>query len=259
MRRRETLEQHINTMLALLERHPVLWPRLRCIAPLVEEWCGWPDGTLLRLNRLAIVAHDAGKLTPAWQQAIAAWQQAIGMPMERWLVHTDDACGKPAPWNPPPHALSGAAHSVPAGEALDDLVAAAAHTGNVGARPSNVLFTAIATHHTPSLAQAILSPAEQLDHFGAGELNRLMRVSGLPGSASVLHSMSLAGYGVAQANVEGEIGRRESFVLALVTRMLRFADGWSQDSIRLAQAGIPTRLSLHASPGGRDDLEGGDR
>src|SRR5262249_7980709 len=72
VRRRETLEQHVGTMLALLKQHPVLWPRLGRIAPLVDSWCGWPEGMLLRLTRAAIVAHDAGKLSPDWQRTIAA-------------------------------------------------------------------------------------------------------------------------------------------------------------------------------------------
>jgi CRISPR-associated endonuclease/helicase Cas3 len=252
---RETLEHHVGTMLALLERHPVLWPRLGRIAPLVDDWCGWPKGMLLQLIRAAIVAHDAGKLSPDWQRAIAAWQQAISMPMEPWLVHTDDAHGKPAPWNPPPHALSGAAHSDAIGEALDDLVAGAV-PGHDWARPSSVLFTAVATHHAPSLAQEILSPAERLDRSGVAELNRLLHMFHVPGAVSVLLSVSLAGCGVAQANVEGEIGRCESFALALVTRLLRFADGWSQDPTRLAQAGIDRQWVSPRGQIGQDNVEG---
>ena len=159
--------------------------------------------------------------------------------MKPWLVHTDDARGKPAPWNPPPHALSGAAHTAAVGETLDDLVAATPSTGNHWAKPSNILFTAVATHHSPNLAQKILSPAERLDRSGIAELNRLLRASQLP-SAMPIISASFEGYGVAQANLDGEVGRRESFALALVTRMLRLADAWSQDITRLVQAGIVT-------------------
>jgi CRISPR-associated endonuclease/helicase Cas3 len=233
-RQRETLEQHLGTMLRLYQRHPVLGPRLLRIAATVEAWCGWPEGMLDRLVRAAIVAHDAGKLSPTWQQVIAAYQQATGKPMARWLVHTDDPGTARPPWNPPPHALSGAAHSQGVGEALDADAAAAGLETDVGALPSNVLFTAIATHHTPKLNKPLLSQAEHLDAAGIAELNRLLRLHALPEAASAPVVSNFVGCGVEQQELSFAASARECFALALVTRMLRLSDGWSQDPARIA-------------------------
>jgi CRISPR-associated endonuclease/helicase Cas3 len=231
-RQRETLEAHIANMLHLYDGHPALGPRLRRVAVVIEMWCGWPAGTLDRLVRAAIVAHDAGKLSPAWQRGITAYQHAIGKPVESWLVHTDEAGDIRAPFPRPPHALSGAAHSQALGIALDSAVDDAALASDVGARPSNVLFSAIATHHTPSLSTYLLSRDEFLDDAAIAELNRLLRISNLPEEAATLTLENYVGCGVEQHDLDAESTEREAFVLALVTRMLRLADGWSQQFFR---------------------------
>lgn len=232
-RQSEIYEQHIARMLALYEGHPVLGPRLTRITAIVEEWLGWPTGMLDRLIRAAIVAHDAGKLSPAWQAGIASYQQAINRPMRPWLVHTDDPHGRKPPWSVPPHALSGAAHSVEVGVALDAEVTATGHHQFAGALPSNVLFTAIATHHAPNISDWSLTERMLLADDGISELNRLLASRQLPSQAIQMDAQSLQGYGVAQGDIASNLGAGESYALALVTRMLRFADSWSQDTDRL--------------------------
>ncbi len=48
-----------------------------------------------------------------------------------------------------------------------------------------------------------------------------------------MDAQSLQGYGVAQGDIAPNLGAGESYALAPVTRMLRFADSWSQDTDRL--------------------------
>lgn len=235
---RETLEVHVTNMLRLYDDHPALRPRLVRIAVLVEEWCGWPAGTLDRLTRAAIIAHDIGKLSLAWQRGIKGYQKAIGKPVEDWLVHTDDRGDIQAPFPRPPHALSGAAHSQALGETLDDEVGSAGLPQGVGALPSNVLFTAIATHHSPSLKTYLLSRDEFLDEAAIVEFNHILMLNHLPRKGGVLTLENYAGCGVVQHELDTENAEREAFVLALVTRMLRLSDGWSQDPAKMAEAGV---------------------
>lgn len=229
----ETYSKHIERMLALYERHPTLGRRLKRIAPIAEAWLGWPEGMLDTLTRAAIVAHDAGKLSPRWQKVIGDYQDKIGRPMQPWLVHTDDTHGKHAPWNVPPHALSSAAHSMGVGRALDDAVAQADLPRCAGALPSNVLFTAIATHHAPNMSAWLLTAPMLLDPNGVNELNRLLAMHMLPPRSSQTDEQNLTGCGVQQADAASDLGAGESLALALVTRMLRLADSWSQDAERL--------------------------
>lgn len=231
----ETYATHVERMLALYQRHPALGPRLKRIASTVEAWLGWPEGMLDKLARAAIVAHDAGKLSPAWQQVISDYQGAIGKPMQLWLVHTDDAGTMPTPrWKPPHHALSGATHCLAVGAALDALVSVDQGERKVPL-PSNILFTAIATHHTPNVApdRLWLSAEELLDAPAITELNQLIARWGLPGQASALATRDLPRRKVVdQLNITNSKNNREAYALALVIRMLRLADGWSQDAAR---------------------------
>jgi len=241
-RQRETLEHHVGTMLALYQRHPTLGPRLRRVAASVEVWCGWPAGMLDRLTRAAIVAHDAGKLSPDWQRGIVAFQQAINQPKEDWLVHTDDPGAQEPPWKVPHHALSGAAYSLAVGEALDAEVVMSQQKARKASLPSRVLFTAIATHHTPTLKDAFtLTDPERLDSAGLGELNRLLEVYGVTGRVNSAIPENLTDRRVKQANLSNAASVRECYALALVTRMLRLSDGWSQEPERVEVAlGVKT-------------------
>lgn len=243
-RQSETYAQHIERMLDLYERHPVLGPRLTRIAPTVEAWLGWPAGMLDTLVRAAIVAHDAGKLSPAWQAGITTYQRAINQPMRPWLVHTDDPQGKKPPWNVPPHALSGAAHSLPVGAALDATVIAA-QADDEGPLPSNVLFTAIATHHTPNVRELLLRADELLDAPAIVALNQLLSRWSLPGEARVPVNRNLVAQQkmVDQLTMTNAKNSGETFALALVIRMLRLADSWSQDPVRLKEVNARTSVN----------------
>lgn len=232
-RHRETLDQHVATMLRLYEHHPALGPRLHRIVGLVEKWCNWPSGTIDRLVRAAIVAHDAGKLSAAWQQGARAYQRAISRPIEPWIAHTDPANGARAPWHVPPHALSGAAHTVPVGEQLDAEIMGHISDMEVSPLPSSVLFTAVATHHSATLNNYLLSSDELLDAAGLQELNRLLDACGLPAVVTTVTTRNWVGFGVSQQELNLPASARELFVLALVTRMLRLADGWSQDPAQI--------------------------
>ena len=255
---RETYEQHIGRMLKLYADYPVLGPRLRRIAPMVEAWLGWPAGTMDRLTRAAIVAHDAGKLSAAWQKHIADFQRAVGKQPIPWLVHSDSKDGKHVPWRPPHHALSGAVHSMQVGAALDAEVTAAALPQFAGALPSNVLFTAIATHHTPTLQNYFLTGKEQLESRGVAELNRLLALHLLPPQAAQTSEDNLEGAGVQQADVDSDMGMGEDFALALVIRMLRLADGWSQEPGRLEVVEATSEWS-ELSQTASDSSEGGHK
>lgn len=238
-RTRETYEKHISRMLALYSGHPVLGPRLKRIAHIVETWLGWPEGLLDRLTRAAIIAHDAGKLSPEWQNHIRDFQLAINKPWESWLVHTDAAVtGVPEPrWKPPHHALSGAAHSMEVGIALDAEVTTSRLPQYAGALPSNVLFTSIATHHTPNIGELLLSKDELLDEPAIFMLNQFIVRLGLPGRADMPGNRNLAARRkmVDQRTITAPRNCGETFALSLVIRMLRLADGWSQDPARLKE------------------------
>jgi len=252
----ETYEQHIANMLDLYERHPLLGPRFTPIFPIVEKWLGWPPEALNRLIRAAIVAHDAGKLSLAWQKTIADTQRAQGKKPVAWLVHSDSQGGKWLQGSPPPHALSGAVHSMQVGAALDGEVAAVAPEFD-GALPSSVLFTAIATHHSPTLKDALLGEKERLDARGVAELNRLLALHKLPQQATLAGGENFVGVGVQQSDVTSDLGAGEGIALALVIRILRLADGWSQDQARLEVINPKNAATLEATPEATpEDAEG---
>lgn len=235
-RRAETLEQHVRRMLAVLEEHLALWPRLQPAAVVYEEAWGWPPGTLLRLVRAAIVAHDAGKLSSAWQAEIANFQRNIGAPVLPFLAHSAEppAGRPPPPWRPPPHAVSGAAHTLPLGDALDTELATAMplRPAERRGRPSaaRVLFHAVATHHSANAQPIVRSQAEQLDEPALAELRRLLTVLGLPAAAAPATVGEPLDYHVVDVQaLEQTKNLHEMIALQLVARALRLADGWSQE------------------------------
>jgi CRISPR-associated endonuclease Cas3-HD len=232
---RETLAEHTERMLAVLEQAAPLWPTVGAIAGLVERWCAWPPGTLERLARAAAVLHDAGKLTARWQAAARSYQTAGGQPYLPWLVHTDERAG--VPLSAGPHALAGAAASTAIGEAFDR-EANAWRTGEGSTRwddevlPSRVLFTAIATHHgaqpaagTVSVGADDLLPADARDHLG-----QLLRSAGLPDTLPALRAGTpLHDHLVVSQAIDHAGNDAEYLALTLVSRLLRLADGWSQE------------------------------
>jgi CRISPR/Cas system-associated endonuclease Cas3-HD len=232
--RRETFAEHAGRMLALLDDHPALWPTIAPVADRIEVWCGWPPGLLRRLTRAAIVLHDAGKLTVAWQQAIVDYQRAHCRPVQPWLVHSDEPPPGQArhPWQPPPHALSGAAHADLVGAAFDREVAhwrQASRLAGTQVRPSAVLLHAIATHHAPRITRAAISEAERLSQRACREIALCLGDHGLPVLiAPAEPHRPLLERMVAQRSQHLAGPCREALALAVVTRLLRLADGWSQ-------------------------------
>jgi CRISPR-associated endonuclease Cas3-HD len=240
----ETYDAHIRNMLTLYERHEALWPTLAAVSPLVEAWLGWPAGLLDRLLRAAIVLHDAGKLTKAWQEKIKRYQEAYGNHYEPWLVHTDSQPPEREKqrgvyWNTPklPHALSGAAHSWPVGLALGER---AGVDRKVVAR---LLFTVIATHHQPVLSDATVTKDQQIPLDAANHLNDLCHQLLSSDVARVAptdaYDRNLTGYLLPYRTISSDA--RAHLALAILIRTLRLADGWSQDEQIGKGYHLPTR------------------
>ncbi|MBV9282968.1 MAG: CRISPR-associated endonuclease Cas3'', partial [Chloroflexi bacterium] len=230
---RETLEQHVARALDVIETRAVLWPRLAPLAPIIEAWLGWPAGLLRRILTAAVVMHDVGKLTPAWQAGIREVQKRRNRPWEPWLAHSDsegdeDSNGPPA--RMPPHALSGAAHALDLARWLDAQVNPPRSAGRSKPSPGAVLFTAIATHHSPSVRTTALGKEELLDRAARHEASRLLQLHGFPGEvAQIEEGEQLGDQLVRTDDLNRPLQARELVALSLVIRLLRFADGWSQE------------------------------
>lgn len=243
-RRSEGLDEHVGRALAVYENHPSLHKRLIAVADRFENWLAWPSGLLVRLARAAIVCHDLGKLSAGWAREARRYQlraaRANGMHRwqeKRWLAHTDNPPpGVHIPWRPPPHALSGAVHSRALGRALDEEVRAycALHRHDTPfglVRPSAVLFSAVATHHAPSLRDYALTEAELLEEAGLAEARRILEAFGFSGQVGRGEpGRPYDALAVRQLSLERPQAVRETVALALITRVLRLADAWSQES-----------------------------
>lgn len=230
--RRETLAEHVERMIAVLEQSPVLWPQLAPVASSYESWLGWPPGLLRQVVDAAIVLHDAGKLSPSWQAVIREVHRRQGRPAPPWLVHSDsDANATLSPLRFPPHALSGAAHALEVALRFDEAVAATGQMpGETAASPGRVLFTAIATHHAPNARDRLLRADAVLDEPARAEVRRLLTRSCLPAEVPTFAGgEQLLGCDVPLAALGQEAVAREAVALALVTRLLRLAAGWSQE------------------------------
>lgn len=234
--RRETFEQHVRRTLEVYERHEALKPRLTRVAERMERWCGWPPGMLDRLIEAAIITHDVGKLAGGWQDFIKEYQRAHAAPVQQWLVHSDQPDAEKLRWSPGPHALSGAAYGIAVGEALDREVDRWRTTNGVPTNPrvlpSKVLFTAVATHHSPSLKDLALDERQVLDTDATREVERVLSLHGLtvdllPVPVGSPMDYNLVGFG--NLHKRGRGARMEWYALALVTRAVRLSDGWSQE------------------------------
>lgn len=161
---RETLSQHIDRMLAVLE-HEWYDPQADTMRlPLAEEMAyaadrlasryDWPADSLSRLARIAIILHDLGKLDRHWQRWAYVWQQELasivgeqaGLPPDNLLAHTDYNPADPRQVRlnaqlerqRPPHAAEGAA-------AAQKAILDAAKSQQALAR---ALLTALVRHHS---------------------------------------------------------------------------------------------------------------
>ncbi len=226
---RETAEEHIDRALDVLHTRSELWPRLEPLVPDIEAWLAWPPGLLRRVVEGSIVAHDSGKLTRAWQEGIRQAQERQGLPYERWLVHSDSTGGADpdGPRKMPPHARSGAAHALGLARWLDR------HASRRAPAPGPVLFSAIATHHNPTPHDLALGHLELLDISGRREMGRLLALHGLPNAifepaeGEDFHSW-LADY----SDLRRPAHARTLFAFSVVVRLVRLADGWSQERDR---------------------------
>lgn len=247
---RETLVAHVRNMLRVLNRDKALWPRVAPVAGIVDAHCGWPDGMLQKVVKAAILLHDIGKLTPAWQDKIRKYQESGGYPYEPWLVHTDGVSRKEWYEIRLEHALGGAAYSLALGTALDS------EAPESPVKPSRVLFTAIATHHSPALNPTKrnwrLRPCELLDAAALSEARRLVasfpRLVQEPDRDYRQHFVEQLrnrmptdshDYGddvIDARELQSSQSIPELLALLIVTRLLRLADGWSQEPERLTNA-----------------------
>lgn len=223
---RETAEQHIARALDVLHARSELWPRLEPLISDIEAWLAWPSGLLRRVVEGSIVAHDSGKLTRAWQEGIKQVQERRGLTYEPWLVHSDSTGGADpdGPRKMPPHARSGAAHALALAQWLDGQVDRKAPA------PGPILFSAIATHHNPTPRDLALGHVEILDAAARIELGRLLGLHGLkddtfePAEGEDFHCW-MADYSDLRRAAHG----RTLFAFSIVVRLLRLADGWSQE------------------------------
>ncbi len=233
--RRETYSEHVERMLRVLGENPALWPRVSPLATTIEDYLGWPAGMLQRVIRATVVLHDAGKLTPKWQSVARAIQHQQNRPVQNWLVHTDSQPDDPATsLRFPPHAFSGAAHGLEVAVRLDEELAAVGQVaGQTAPSPGRVLFTAIATHHNPSIKDLLVRREALLDDAASAELRRVLAEHALPAEVAVLsEGPELSACLVPVGSLRQEILVKEVFALAIVTRLLRLADGWSQERTR---------------------------
>lgn len=223
-------------MLAVYKGTPCLAPYLRAVAPIVEAWLGWPPGLLDQTARTAICLHDTAKLAAGWSDAIGHYQARLGRPAARWMVHSDPPAPTQIapPWHPPPHALGSAAASLGAGGWLNAAAAAGPAVRGSRASAERVMFAAIATHHAPSLGQFMLPQDQRVGAAGLAEAQRVLMKHGLLGGTLVLPppDMPLEAHMV-DSFLEQRRTMREWFAYAVVSRVLRLSDGWSQEPGRV--------------------------
>lgn len=162
--RRETIQEHVARMVRVCDKpfvvrttgleRQALFAEFRYALSHLEAQQGWPEGTLERLARLMLVAHDLGKLDVRWQKWAHQWQEEVSrlrgadlrIPADYLAAHTDSnpndpeekALGQRMRGMRPNHAAESAA-------AVVNVLAAEAgslHLARAG-------LTAIIAHHSP--------------------------------------------------------------------------------------------------------------
>lgn len=223
---RETAEQHIARALDVLHTRTELWQRLAPLVPDIETWLSWPQGLLQRIVEGSIVVHDSGKLTRAWQEGIREVQERRDLPYEPWLVHSDSVGGADpdGPRKMPPHARSGGAHALEFARWLDRQVDRRAPA------PGPILFTAIAAHHNPTPRDLALGRVELLDAAARGEMKRLLEIHGIPCAVfEPPEGQDFQSWLADYSDLRRPAHARTLFAFSVVVRLLRLADGWSQE------------------------------
>lgn len=105
--RRETITEHVTRIARVCSQayfDPVtgqerqsLFAELAHASRRLEQKQGWPAGTLERVTRMAIAAHDLGKLDVRWQRWAHRWQEEVSklrgqdlrIPGDYMVAHTD--------------------------------------------------------------------------------------------------------------------------------------------------------------------------
>lgn len=217
----ETYFEHVRLV---LEQYTGLKNRSLCAAEALAKNLGLTKKALDKAVRLALLFHDAGKLTTAWQQAIKAWQEhktPAAVP-ERALAHADfnpETDGKKQREFPfrPPHALGGAF-------AVHDYLL---KTFSENEAIAFCVFTAIARHHT--------GHAAKLNYFtllpsAKDESNALLGPAGLPPLTSLrdkpdkLHCGEAGEFADLLLKATREEDRRWLPLYFHIVRQLRLAD-----------------------------------
>jgi len=145
--RLETYERHIGFVYdAAFDPVQGFWREMEWLAGRLEGRYGWTEGSLRRAAELAVLLHDVGKLSVAWQSWVREYQAKIGEPVEPGEAYAHTALNgdyhraieqamRRRPW----HAVEGAIAVAPALReafgAEHPLMRAA--------------FSAIARHHAP--------------------------------------------------------------------------------------------------------------
>ncbi|MBT9142991.1 MAG: hypothetical protein DDT29_01390 [Dehalococcoidia bacterium] len=167
----ETYLAHVRLV---LEQYTGLKNRSLCAAEMLAKNLGLTIEAVDKAVRLALLFHDAGKLSIGWQQAIKAWQEhktPAAVP-DKALAHSDfnpNTDGEKQRKFPsrPPHALEGAF-------AVHDYLL---KTFSENEAIAFCIFTAIARHHTGHAAKlndfTLLPSAKE-------ESNALLELAGLP-------------------------------------------------------------------------------
>lgn len=221
--RLETYQEHVQAAYQCFRQ--AVWPKLEWAAARLEAACGWRPGSLRKACALAVLLHDVGKLTEAWQGVARRYTSLIGYDTPKGTVfahtefdqtleehkHAQSAAGKR-----PPHAAEGACLSAPVLQAW-----LAEDTGLMRA-----VVTAIARHHgafTNTTSEAALCPEAASEVrasllMGRDELGEIRRsVDLVPRMGSV---PDLGGAGLlVRADEE-----RYFLAYALIVRALRLSD-----------------------------------
>jgi len=146
--RLETYERHIELVYeAAFDPVNGFWCELEWLAGRLERRYGWTAGSLRHAAELAVLLHDVGKLSVAWQGWVREYQKQIGAPVEpnQAYAHTElteerhrlvEQAMRRRPW----HAVEGAIAVVPTLK----------REFGVEHPLMRAVFSAIARHHAPA-------------------------------------------------------------------------------------------------------------
>jgi CRISPR-associated endonuclease/helicase Cas3 len=145
---REPRQYHLETYADHIQRvHDAFvkrWPELAWAARQIEKRAGWEQRAIYRAAELAVLLHDVGKLSTAWQGWVRTYQARINRPVDdsQAYAHTDrftpehvevDKAMPRRPW----HAVEGA------------LASAEVLFSQLPETLAKAAFSAVARHHTP--------------------------------------------------------------------------------------------------------------